>query len=118
MTHELTMGEDGILRLSFIGDIGPEDVDAYVEELSPFLDGATAENPLRILSFSGREGKISAVARKTFAQLNEDSRMGKVAILGGNRFTRVMTTIILKATGRQNIRFFGTETEAMEWLKE
>ena len=118
MTHELTMGEDGIIRLTFIGDVEKKDIEAYVEDLTPFLKAATEENPLRFLSFSGREGKFSSAARKTFAQINEDRRIGKVAILGGNRFNRVLTTIILKATGRNNIRFFGTEAEALAWLEK
>jgi hypothetical protein len=118
MAHELKMGNDGIIRLSFIGDISKEDVEAYERDLLPYLDAATETSKLNIISYSGREGKYSSDARRRFTELNKDLRVGRVAILGGNRFNRVMATIILKATGRQNIRFFDTEEEAVAWLKE
>jgi hypothetical protein len=118
MGYELKMGDDGILRLSFIGDIGLEDVDRYAQELAPYLEAASETDKLRMISYSGREGKFSADARRRFTEMNQDPRVGRVAVLGGNRFTRVMATIILKATGRHNIRFFDSETEALSWLNE
>lgn len=37
--------------------------------------------------------------------------------VGANRYTRVLARLVLKASGRDNIRFFGLEEEAVAWLK-
>lgn len=118
MTHELKMGSDGIIRLKFIGAIDIDVVEAYVQDLTPYLNAATDTNKLRIILFAGDEGKYSSDARRRFTELNQDSRMGRIAMVGANRFNRVIATIILKATGKENIRFFDTEAEGIAWLNE
>lgn len=117
MAHEIKMGEDGILRISFIGDLEKPDMDAYIKDLSPFLQAATEERPLQLISDSSRAGKYSFSARKSLSELNQDARIGRTAIVGANRITRVLVQIILKASKRDNIRIFINEPEALSWLK-
>jgi hypothetical protein len=62
-------------------------------------------------------GKFSAEFRKTLAGLMNDPRTGKVANVGAKRYNRVLAGFLLKATGRDNIRFFKLEEEALAWLK-
>lgn len=118
MAYELDMGKDGILRLAFIGDPDEALMQAFLQDFTPLLEAATAEKPLLILADSNRSGRYPSAVRKIFADMNRDPRIGKAAVVGAGRYTRVMTGIILKATRRDNIHFFDTEAEARAWLKE
>jgi hypothetical protein len=44
--------------------------------------------------------------------------LGKAATIGVDRYTRVLIGFVLKATGRDNIRLFDTEEQALAWLRE
>lgn len=117
MAHEMHMGDDGILRFAFIGDMGEEGVEAFIEDFTPFLEAATEAEPLVILADASQAGKTSSAARKAYVRLNRDLRGGKVAVVGSRRYGRVLVSFILKATGRDNIRFFESEEKALTWLK-
>ncbi len=118
MKHELKMGDDGILRITFIGDLGDDELEPYLAAFQPYLEAATNESPLRILADSTRAGKVSSKARKALAGMQKDLRVEKVAIIGANRYVRVLTGFIFKAVGREEIiRFFELEDEALAWLQ-
>lgn len=117
MVHQLGMGGDGILRLKFIGDTDKLGAEALIADFAPYLAQATAENPLCILWDDAQGGKASSEVRKFYADLNRDSRIGKVAIFGAQHYGRVLGEFILKFTGRDNIRFFDTQEQALRWLK-
>jgi hypothetical protein len=118
MAHEIRMRDDGILWVALIGYyVDDVDIDAFIEELTPFLESATEMQPLLILSDTSRASKLSASARKHLASLGRDPRFRKTAILGTGRYIRVVAGFINKAAGRDNIRFFDSEQEAVDWLK-
>lgn len=118
MEYELDMGDDGILRLAFIGDPDEAIMQPFVRDFTPFLEAATAEKPLLVLADSGQSGKYPPAVRKLFADMNRDPRIGKAAVVGASRYTRVMAGFVLKAARRDNIRFFDREEDARAWLKE
>ncbi len=76
------------------------------------LECSTDGAPIRTMVDASREGIHSASARRRFAEINSDTRMGKIAVMGGSRFNRIMAIILLKASGRTNIRFFDSKNEA------
>ncbi len=118
MPHaNMKMGDDGILRVSFIGDTGKQGAEAFINALEPFLQAAPETEPLCAILDATQSGKLSARARKIFFGLNRDPRVGKVAVLGSRRYLRVLGQFILKATQRDNIRFFNLEQEAVAWLQ-
>jgi hypothetical protein len=118
MLYDLHMDDDNILWI-FPSDIGKE-LEAALEEFAKsFLKTATETEPLHILMDSRDAGKPTARARKTFAKLGRDPRIGKCAVVGGiERYSRVMAGLINRAVGRNNIRFFQSEEKAIAWLKE
>jgi hypothetical protein len=116
MAHQIQIESKGILRLTFIGDTDRQGAAKLLEEFQPFLEQVTAETPWLILWDDTRGGKASVDVRKVYAQLNRDPRIGKVAIFGAKRYGRVLGEFVLKLTGRDNIRFFGSEAEARGWL--
>ncbi len=119
MKFKLNMREENILHAEFTGDIDKEDWLAYFNEYQAFLGTATEERPLHCLADVSQMGKISASARKLFIDSfrNPDPRVGKTALVGVSPYVRVLTGLVLKATGRQDIRLFATEEEALAWLR-
>lgn len=118
MGHEIEMGQDGILRVRFIGFLEKEDAEAYIRDYSSYVTGATPEQPLHALADATEMTKMSSAARKTIIETfnSSDARIGKTAVVGASRYLRVLTSFILKAVGRENIRLFATAEEALPWL--
>jgi hypothetical protein len=118
MAYKMWMRDDGILRIQLDDDLVNE-LDKFTQEFTTYLDAATEKSPLyTFTTSSGSGGKLPSAVRKMFAELNRDPRLGKSATIGLDRYTRVLAGFVLKATGRNNIRFFDTEEEALAWLKE
>lgn len=117
MAYELHMSDDDILRIAFIGDLEGPDLKGYLEAFASFLEAASEARPLLILADTNQAGKLSSKGRQAFTGLTKDPRIRKVAITGSSRYARVLTSFILKATGRDHIRLFNAEDEAVAWLK-
>lgn len=118
MTHKLEPLGDNIIRTTFIGDIDNEAFDAFMKDIQPFLEQASPEKPLKSFMDASREGKYSARARQELARLGRDPRIGSVAVINSQPFTRVMGVFMMKVTGRDDIRFFDDEESALAWLRE
>jgi len=116
MAHQLQFENDGVLRLTFIGDTDHQGAEKLVADFAPFLEQTPVDKPLLILWDDTRGGKASAEVRRVYAELNRDPRIGKVAIFGAQRYGRVLGEFVLKLTGRDNVRFFNNEAEARAWL--
>ncbi len=117
MPYQMQMREDGILQIRFIGVLESADLPQFISEFNRYLEAATPEKPLRTLSKADQPGmKYSPAVRKAFADMNSDPRLGKSATIGVDRYTRVLAGFVLKATGRENIRFFDAEELAVAWL--
>jgi len=118
MAHQFGMRSDGILQLTFIGDTDSLGVRALMEDFTFYLEQTTVETPLLILWDDSCGGKAASDVRKLYADLNRDRRIGKVAIWGARPYGRILGEFVLKFSGRDNIRFFDTQEQALNWLKE
>lgn len=118
MTHTIRMGNDGILRVSLIGDVSKSDFEAYQRDLTAFLDASTPENPLNTILDASQTAKLSSASRQGITQINKDPRIGQMAVLGASRPTRVFINFLLKATQRDNVDFFESDDNAVDWIKE
>ena len=117
MPYELEIRDDGIARLTTIGDQDGEDVGNLRKDLESLLEAATEAEPVRLVVDSSRSGKTSSAARRIYVELGRDPRLGKTALVGARRYSRLLATFVIKATGRDNIGFFDSEEEALAWLK-
>ena len=116
MTVEIKMGLDGILRVKLSGDLDTSMVESLRREFSPYVDAATSESPLKcILSFH-QLGMMSFATRRYLTELNQDPRYGAAAYLKPPRKAKVLAQFIQKGSNRENISFFETEQDAIEWL--
>ena len=117
MAYQLSMRDDGILQSTLTGDMSDKDAKAYREDMVSFLEATTEAEPLHALIDSSRLGKMSPASRKAVVEVSRDPRLGKAAVVGANRYARVLGSFIMKATERDHIRFFDSEEEALAWLK-
>ena len=117
MAYQLQPIALNIVKVEFIKEITDADADRYLEEITPYLDQATPHNPLHLLVYAQNVGKVSGKARQVFTDLNRNPGAGKLAVFGLNRTLKVLAVFMNKASGRQNIRVFDDETEALAWLQ-
>ncbi len=119
MSFAFDLGEDGILRIVFRGDIDEAEVLAYIEAYRTYLEKASAESPLHTIIEASEVGKASASVRRVFGTLFQDvdPRSGKSAIIGASRYIRVLAGFVIKATGTKDLRLFQDETEAIKWFQ-
>lgn len=118
MGNKIRIVEPSILHSTFIGDIDMTAINEFVRNVAPYMtDGNT---PLHFVVDAENEGRWSFEARRRFTDMFDDEpRYGKVAIVNASRFTQVAATFMMKATGRHDtVRFFSSEAEALQWLKE
>lgn len=120
MPYQIQLLEEGLVRISFPGgSLESDEVENFMQDFRVYLEAAAPEAPLNIMTIVGQEGaKLPSKTRKAFTDLNADKRVGKAATLGVDRYARVLIGFMLKATGRDNIRFFDTEEQALAWLRE
>jgi len=118
MAHEMHMRDDGILSIALDGDMDKEDVATFSAAIQPFLEGASEEHPLRVLAQRNTAGRYRPAARRLFAELSSDPRLGKVAVASPSRYGRVLVGFIVKASGRDNVHFCSSKDDAVAWLQE
>ena len=117
-SYETHIREDGIVELAFIGNMDISDLELSEKDfLLPHLaTAAEASKKVNILYYADREGRFSVKARQKLNAINEDSRLERLAVLKGNRVSQVLVTMLLKVSGKDNIKFFDDEVEALRWL--
>lgn len=119
MTYYIEEMDERIIKVGLIGYVDDETGDAFLAELNQYIEAASVEKPLYILTGRDSTTRTSKEARRRFTLFAQDPRLGSVAITQSNPFIKVLATFIIKASGRSNLaRFFDTEEEGFAWLKE
>jgi hypothetical protein len=112
------MGDDGILRVAFVGEMGQDEWRAYFQEIQPYVEAAVADGrQLPTVIDVRRAGKLQLEARKTIANISDQPDVLKVAVVGVSRYVRVLANFLSKARGRGEANLFGSEEEAVAWLR-
>lgn len=117
MPFEIRMGSDGILRIIFSGDLDHTVLDTLQRELSPYVEASTPGKPLKNMMYFQQIGQLSPTVRRYLSDLNQDERLGQTAFIHPPRKARVLGKFMLNASGRDNIRYFEQEGEAITWLQ-
>lgn len=118
MTHEIKMGDDGILRVKFIGDVHQKDLLAYAQDCASILEALPESETVHFLVDLRQLGRSSLAARKDSLDVfaSPDPRIGNSALVGSSRYIRVLGSFVMRAVGRDDFRFFDSEDEALRWL--
>lgn len=118
MSYKIQKLTSQIIVLEFIGDFTAEDAVNHVLDMDPLLDQiGSSGDTAKFLIRTANLGAISLEGRRSFAKRNRDSRVGKTAVLGVNRFLKIVAQFITVASGKNNIRFFDDEENALKWLE-
>jgi hypothetical protein len=118
MTHKVRMGDDGILRVSFWGEMGQDEWQAYHNDISSYVEAAIAEGKqLPVIIDARQAGKVSAAARRSIAGISDQPGTLKVAVVGVSRYHRLVATVLSKARGRGPANLFASEEDAVTWLQ-
>jgi len=117
MSYTFEMGQDGILRATFLFGATGSELESQWQEVEAFSrEAREAGKPLHVLVDARQGGKPSTQDRKRILALERANPDGRVAIFGLSRYVRVLVMFINKATGRDHVRYFGSEEEALAWL--
>lgn len=118
MAFKLSNIADNIMMLKIIGDFDADDALIYADHLEEFLErAASVGRKLHIYVDTSEMGKISVEIRRVTSETNKDKRAGQVVTDGVTRVVRIMARFLMVASGRNNIHFFDTRKEAIDWLK-
>jgi len=107
--------KEGIIRNQSKGDFEEEDARTQMAELLRIAESKPGK--VLVLNDLTEAGKASSGARKVFVQMLKSEEFAKHAFVGMRTLTRVIVSFLVRASGAKNAMFFGTEEEAMKWLK-
>jgi hypothetical protein len=107
-----------IVKMEFIGDFTDDDADNQSAGIDHYMSQMAVGTQMNFLIDTSRMGKISAKARRVFTERNKNPQVGSTAVYGVSRTLKVLGVFIIKASGRDNIRFFDTESDGLAWLKQ
>jgi len=94
-----------------------EDALRFKKELFDILD--TIEGKAKILADATEAGFGPTVeARNIYADIIKSPKIGKAAIFGLKTPNRVIVSFLIRITGKEDLKVFLTEEEAVKWLKE
>lgn len=109
--------EDGIIVGKLWGVQEEEDAFRFAEEMLKIME-TTREKAKILFDTSEVEHGSSLRARKALLGLTRKAKFEKAAIYGLGTLIKVVATFIIRAAGKENVKFFSTEEEALKWLKE
>lgn len=117
MKHHIFFDEAaGVLRMKIGGTLTPDEAEESFIIAKRLLEGKT---PRYILTdLSGHEGNLDKATRQAIKERGLDVDFDKQAIVGTTPVTRMIGKMIMAMLGKsKNTGFFGSEDEALTWLK-
>jgi len=117
--YKVWLDDDGIIKGILLGDQDKESTENVITEVNTLL---SKENCIgSVLIDMSQTGRPSSESRRLHANniRSNPKNLRKLALYGASTMNRVMANFIIKASGRVDmVRYFKTEKEAIEWLKE
>ena len=119
MGFEFKRRDDGLIKVSFCGNIEQDDATAYLRSYNELVESTPETDTLLFLVDLSGVGKASAKARKAFMDAFRDPerRKTKSAIVGASRYVVLIADFVIRMIGKEHIRIFDSEDEAVAWLK-
>ncbi|MDF2461183.1 MAG: SpoIIAA-like [Candidatus Saccharibacteria bacterium] len=119
MVNRVYLDTNGLLRIEVIGDQTAETVREMGEKVTHYVGRLRSQHhPVLILDDLRQMGATTSDARREVARLTKILRFDRAAMVGdGSLFMRHGTNLMLRAVGRSNARYFGSEETALKWLR-
>ena len=109
------LGEDDILYVTQIGDIDEIIIVKYKETIFKLMN--LVEGKVDAIIDLNKTRKQSPTARKAWKELNENKKVGKVALYGLHPVSRVIASFVIGVSQKKDMQFFKTKEEALKWIK-
>ena len=120
--REIWIGENrlyldvDLLYIYLVGEM--DDKTAVVMKEAYFKLNNMIDGKVDAIIDLNKVGKQSTVARKTWKELSENEKCGKLALFGMHPVARVVASFVMGVTKKKDMRFFKTKEDALAWLKE
>jgi len=114
--NSLYLGEDNIFYITVVGEM--DDETAIAIKAADVKFKSMVEGKVNVLGDINKSGKHSPGARKTWKEMMEEDKTGKVAIVGMSPIARVLASFVMGVTRKKDMRFFKIKEEALAWLKQ
>ena len=116
MAHIFQMQANGILHVTLSGDFTEDELEDYLTQLKSYIEPLSADERLVSFMDATELQNVSPNARRAINDFVTDPRFGKTAAFGKSRFVKVWIDFVMRASGRDHIRYFTDKTTAMDWL--
>lgn len=111
----LELRENNIIRATVVGKQTMElafEIKKACRQLTGRIEGE-----YHYLLDLNRSGNNVPVVREVWKHLCTEERVGKVAAFGQNKVAEVVANFVIGSCREQNMSFFLTEKEALDWIK-
>jgi len=115
---KIWIDDDGIIRCVLMGFHEKKDAEVVIEKVNKL---SKERRKARVLIDLNNTEESTSGARRVYIDTikAEPEIIEKLAFLGSSAKNRVMANFIITGSGRENeARYFESEEEALEWLKE
>lgn len=109
--------KEKIGRIVFYGDPTEEMALKFKQDALKLLQEIKAEKINCLVDIS-KAGVSLSRTRAVFSDAMKHPSLNKVAILGANVVTKLITDFVISMAGKKNTQYFNNEEEALKWLKE
>jgi hypothetical protein len=99
-----------------VGAMDEHDFTALAEATAACVARLRDPAHVRILTDSRKMSHANPRARRAGMAMFERPELERLALWGGGPLVRVLVTFFCMASGKQNMRAFATEQEALDWL--
>lgn len=110
--------DSGIGKMNVSGIIDQGAAEGMIKEGLKVIKAEGDEVNWLVNIEKGTQPIMSPETRKVMSDTIKLISVGKIAIVGVSTIIRVVTTFIITAAGTKNVKFFKSEEEAFNWLKE
>jgi hypothetical protein len=108
--------ENQVGRYTGIGDYD-KDTALQITQLESALMDKRAQTTNWLIDL-GRNTRYSSEARKLFAEEMKHKYVGRMAFIGASVFLRTVVNFVTAVSGKQDVKHFASEKEALEWLHQ
>lgn len=116
MSYTINKDDNGILQVVISGDFTEEELITYMHDISEIMADLPEDEKIQTFIDTTELGRVNPNLRRSVGDFLDDQRFGKTAVLGSNRVVKVMIDFVLKASGRQHMKYFTDRNEAETWL--
>lgn len=120
MPNLVTIDSAGVIHQSIVGDQDGTTISQLIEHATALIRERNAQHPdapVLFLINIDAIGEIKMSARQTGVKALRNTPFHRLAIVGGNRFTKYSTSLVIMASGMgSKVKQFDNETSAIHWL--